>query len=148
MDVTALQQKVKASDIAPEKLAGNTNLTDSQKVAEASRQFEAILLRQILSESQKTVISSKYADNSFSSGIYKDMVTTQLADSISKSGTFGLAQTFEQQLTARVHTHEAGASAATSSLPTTQASAPADRPSSSNHGHSARGTRVHQPTHS
>jgi Rod binding domain-containing protein len=57
------------------------------------------LLRQILSATQKTVINSKFADNSTASEIYRDMITTQLSDSISKSGSFGLAQTFERQLT-------------------------------------------------
>jgi peptidoglycan hydrolase FlgJ len=88
-----------AIEVAPERLAGNSTLTESEKITEASRQFEAILLRQILEETQKTVISSKFSDNSTAGGIYRDMVTNQLADSISKSGSFGLAGIFERQLT-------------------------------------------------
>lgn len=103
MVVSPLSKEVKASDIAPERLAGNTALTEQQKIAEASRQFEAILLRQILSATQKTVIPSKYVDNSTAADIYRDMITNQLADSISKSGAFGLAKTFEQQLTHPAH---------------------------------------------
>jgi flagellar protein FlgJ len=99
MLVTPLPNTVHASDIAPERLAGNTALTDRQKIAEASRQFEAILLRQILAATQKPVIPSKLVDNSTAADIYRDMITNQLADSISKSGGFGLAKTFEQQLT-------------------------------------------------
>ena len=98
MNVHALKPHVVASDIAPERLANNPQLTDRQKIAEASRQFESILLKQILENSQKTVIKSKFSDDSTASGIYHDMITTQLADSISKSGSFGLAKTFEQQL--------------------------------------------------
>ncbi len=98
MNIQPLKPHIDATEIAPERLAGNKELSEKQKIAEASRRFEAILVKQILDASQKTVIQSKYADNSMSSGIYHDMVTTQLADSISKSGTFGLAQTFEQQL--------------------------------------------------
>jgi Rod binding domain-containing protein len=99
MDIAALQRKVVASDIAPEQLAGNTSLSKEQKIAEASRQFEAVLLRQILENTQKTVIHSKYATESMSSAIYRDQITSQLADSISKSGGFGLAKSFQQQLT-------------------------------------------------
>ena len=98
MNVPPLNPHVVASDIAPERLAKNSSLTEEQKIAEASRQFESILLKQILESSQKTVIKSKLSDDSTASSIYHDMVTTRLADSISKSGAFGLTQTFEQQL--------------------------------------------------
>jgi Rod binding domain-containing protein len=98
MEINPLQRKVTAEDIAPERLAGNPHLTQSQKITEASRQFESILLRQILSDSQKTVIKSEFSDNSTSAGIYQDLITKTLSDNISKSGAFGLAKTFEQQL--------------------------------------------------
>ena len=98
MNVSPLQPQIDASSIAPERLAKNPKLTEQQKIAEASRQFEAILLKQVLENSQKTVIKSKLNEDSTSSGIYHDMITTQMADSISKSGKFGLTQTFEHQL--------------------------------------------------
>ena len=98
MEVNPIQRQIVASDVAPEQLAGNSRLTEKQKIAEASRQFEAVLLRQILGESQKTVIPSEFSDNSTASGIYQDLITNTLADNISKSGAFGLAKTFEQQL--------------------------------------------------
>lgn len=98
MVIHPLPKTVNATDIPPERLAGNTALSEQQKIAEASRQFEAMLLRQILAATQKTVIHSKLADNSTASGIYQDMITNQLADSISKSGSFGLAKIFEHQL--------------------------------------------------
>ena len=98
MNVNPLQRQITASDIAPERLAGNSRLTREQKIAEASRQFEAVLLRQILGDSQKTVIPSEFSDNSTAAAIYQDLITSTLADNISKSGAFGLARTFEQQL--------------------------------------------------
>jgi flagellar protein FlgJ len=104
MNVTPFQPRIDASTIAPERLANNPRLTEKQKIAEASRQFEAILLKQVLDASQKTVIKSKFNEDSTASGIYHDMVTSQLANSISKSGKFGLTKTFEQQLD-RPHGH-------------------------------------------
>jgi Rod binding domain-containing protein len=98
MNVASLQNNP-AADLPIEQLAHNRTLTEQQKVGEVSRQFEALLLRQILQETQKTVIPSKYADNSTTASIYHDMVANQLADSISKSGTVGLAQSLERQLT-------------------------------------------------
>jgi len=97
MNIAPLQNNA-AADVPIEQLAHNRALTEQQKVGEVARQFEALLLRQILQETQKTVIPSKYADNSTTAGIYHDMVTNQLADSISKSGTLGLAQSLERQL--------------------------------------------------
>ena len=98
MTITPIQSPADAANIPVEELAGNKHLTDQQKIAEASRQFEAIMLRQILSESQKPVITSEFTDNSTAAGIYQDYITNTLADSISKAGTFGLAKVFEQQL--------------------------------------------------
>ncbi len=99
MNVAALpSNQVAAAEVAPESLAGNQSLTEHQKIAEASRQFEAMLLRQILSESQKPVIQSEFSDNSTAAGIYQDLATNQMADGMSKSGAFGFAQVFERQL--------------------------------------------------
>ena len=98
MEITPLQPHRPAADLPIEQLATNRQLTEQQKTAEAARQFEALLLRQILADTQKPVIQSKFTDNSTAGGIYRDMVSNQLADSISKSGSFGLAKMFEQQL--------------------------------------------------
>jgi peptidoglycan hydrolase FlgJ len=99
MQVTATQPKIDASHIQLESLAANKALTQDQKIAEASRQFEAVLLRQFLSESQKPVITSEFTDNSTASGIYQDFITNQMADSLSRGGGIGFAKSFERQLT-------------------------------------------------
>ena len=58
------------------------------------------MLRQFLSEAQKTVFKSKYADDdSSTTAIYKDFVTTQMADSLAHGGGIGLAKTFQHQVT-------------------------------------------------
>jgi flagellar protein FlgJ len=99
MNIAALQSnKASAADIAPEALAGNQSLSEHQKIAEASRQFEAMLLRQILAETQKPVFKSEFTDNSTAAGIYQDLATNQMADSLSKSGALGFAQVFDRQL--------------------------------------------------
>jgi flagellar protein FlgJ len=98
MHVTALKPNSHAEDIPLERLAGNASLTEHDKIAEAARQFEAVLLRQILAETQKPLLNSKFSDNSTAAGIYRDLIGNQLADSISKSGTVGLANTLERQL--------------------------------------------------
>jgi Rod binding domain-containing protein len=101
MNISALQTVTMPTtqDINPERLAGNSSLTEKQKIAEASRQFEAMLLRQIFSEAQKPVITSEFTDNSTSAGIYQDFIVNQLSNSLSKAGKLGFAQIFERQLT-------------------------------------------------
>ncbi len=84
-----------------ENLAGNHALTEDEKIGEASRQFEAILLRQFLSESQKPMFKSEFTDDSAEAGIYQDMVTNQLAEALTRGHGVGLAETFTHQLTHR-----------------------------------------------
>jgi Rod binding domain-containing protein len=94
--------KVNAADLPIEKLAANQSLSEADKVAEVGRQFEAILLRQILSEAYKNTFTSTLSPPSAAKDIYQDMITSQLADSISKSGKFGLARSFQKQLTRQI----------------------------------------------
>lgn len=129
MDVPSLQRHIQATDVPPEQLAGNTQLSEQEKIGEASRQFEAVLLRQILENSQKPVIKSKLTPESTSTSIYRDLITSHLADSISKSGEFGLARTFEQQLNRQLHPASKDTPAATTApASTTEASAASASP--------------------
>jgi flagellar protein FlgJ len=102
MEISPLQPHVKASEIPFEQLAANPNVSQEEKVKEAARQFEAVLLRQILSEARKPVIKSSEDDDSNENDIYNDMINNQMADSISRSGAFGLAKSLESQLVHQV----------------------------------------------
>lgn len=81
-----------------ERYASNPNVTEADKIAEASKQFEAVLLRQILAAARKSVIHSGMEDTSATADIYQDMVTAQLAEAISQSGSLGLAQSLQVQV--------------------------------------------------
>ncbi|HUD49595.1 MAG TPA: hypothetical protein VMR33_22400 [Candidatus Baltobacteraceae bacterium] len=105
MDVSPLKPHVNAADLPLDQLAANPNVSDADKVGQACRQFEAIFLRQILQEARKTLIASSSEDNSVVSGIYGDMVNSQLADGISRSGEFGLAKSLQAQLVHQVLSH-------------------------------------------
>jgi Rod binding domain-containing protein len=98
MEVNSLTRSVQAADLPMEKLVGSSKISEKDKISEVSRQFEAVLLRHILQSAQKTHFAPPPGGNSAMNGIYQDMVTNQLADSISKSGAFGLAKTLNQQL--------------------------------------------------
>src|ERR1051325_901392 len=96
---------VDASKLPIEQLAGSKQVSEPQKIAAASQAFEALLLRQILQESQKPVFASKFVGNSFADGIYRDLVVNQLAENISKTGSIGLAKTFTAQVQRQAGTH-------------------------------------------
>lgn len=99
MELTALQPRVDATNLPLDRLAENRQLSESQKVKEAGRQFEAILLRQILGEAMKPVFKSEFTGQSAQAGIYQDMVVNQLAANLTRSGGLGLARSLNGQLT-------------------------------------------------
>jgi len=99
MEISPLPHTATAASLPLEQLAKNPKLSETEKIAELSRQFEAVLLRQILGEAQKAVIKSGLTHESATSGIYQDMISTQLADTISKTGSFGLAKSLQAELT-------------------------------------------------
>jgi Rod binding domain-containing protein len=159
MDIASLQHSTTTSttpaDVPTERLLDNKQLTEDQKLGEVARQFEALLIRQILQDTQKTVIPSKLTSDSTAASIYHDMVGMQLADSISKSGSLGLAHMLQQQLSHQLHpastagrdltpetqpTLGSGTMGARPSCSVTQTSVPSTPPSSRGTAH----TRSHE----
>jgi Rod binding domain-containing protein len=106
MQIDPVQRPIRATDLPLEKLAANTRIGESEKLTEVSRQFEALLLRQILSEAHKTMFASNLMSDSAVSGIYQDMITSQLADQISRSGSLGLAGNLEKQMRVQLKPEE------------------------------------------
>jgi Rod binding domain-containing protein len=102
MNIQALTPRIKAADVPLTELAANKNITDREKVAEVSRQFEAVLVRQILQETRKSCVNPSSTVGAATSGIYDDMINNQLADSISRSGALGLAKSLQGELASQV----------------------------------------------
>ena len=108
MNIPSLTPHVRASELPLEQLAKNQHLTEKEKVGELSRQFEAVLLRQILKDVRKSVIKSGLTPEAAGSDIYTDMVTNQLAEGMSKSGAFGFARSLEHDLARQIVRHHSG----------------------------------------
>ena len=101
MEIQRLDRPVQASDLPLERLANSDQVSKQEKIGEAARQFEAVLLRQILSQAQKPLFkNSLVSGGGTTNAIYQDMVTQQLADRISEGGTFGFATVLKRELTA------------------------------------------------
>ena len=94
---SASAHAVQAGEIPLEQLAGNRQVPEADKLKEICRQFEAVLLREILRNAQKTVIASDLTEESTARSIYQDLVTEQMADGISRSGAVGFARSLEAQ---------------------------------------------------
>ncbi|MFT4692362.1 MAG: Rod binding domain-containing protein [Limisphaerales bacterium] len=73
-------------------------MPQAEAIKTISREFEAIFLREILRNSQKTVIESGLTKQDGATGIYQDMMVEQLANGMKESGGFGLAESLERQL--------------------------------------------------
>lgn len=78
--------------------------SDQSKIKESTRQFESMMLRQILGESLKPAAIGK-GPSMPGSEIYQSFVTDIVADNLSRSGMLGLSSLLQSQLapTAVVH---------------------------------------------
>ena len=101
MAVPIQMATMSANHLAVEQLAQNNKLTEAQKIGEVAQHFEAMLLRQFLNEAPKPMLSENDGMNPAQKGIYQDMITHSLAETISQSGEFGLAKAFHHQLMPR-----------------------------------------------
>ena len=98
MEITSHLPPVATSQVPLEKLAGSKSVSESDKVAEMSRQFEAVLVRQILTDAQKPTFKSKLNPENTATSIHRDMMVNTMADQITHSGGLGLSQQLRRDL--------------------------------------------------
>ena len=91
MNISSVHGATATLDTALAALQHSPRISAQEKVGEACRQFEAVLLRQILGDARKSVLHSDPESDSAVSGVYQDMITANLADAISRSGVAAAA---------------------------------------------------------
>ena len=92
--------KALPAEVPVEKIASSKTLNEQEKVAEMTRQFEAVLLRQVLNQAYKPAFkSTMMPDAGVTGSIYQDMMVNELADKISSSRTLGMATELQRQFT-------------------------------------------------
>lgn len=74
------------------------SMPEAEALGKLTREFEAIFVREILRNSQKTVIQSSITKENGASGIYRDMSVDGMANSIRDAGGFGLADALLREL--------------------------------------------------
>ena len=82
-----------------ESISNNNNKTDAQKVGELTKEFEAMLFKQIIKGMQSSLGGASMLPTEGPSSVYGDMMMDSLAHSISRSSQLGLSETFQQQIT-------------------------------------------------
>lgn len=83
----------KSSQELSDFVGNGTKPAEANKTAEVAQKFEAILTRQILSESMKPLLESGPSGQ-----VYGYLITDALADAIGKGGGLGLSPILENQL--------------------------------------------------
>lgn len=74
------------------------NLPRPETLEEASRQFEAIFLRQFLGDALKPILHEAPGMSGQGSQIYNYMITDAIAGKLSESGAFGFSSLLQMQL--------------------------------------------------
>jgi Rod binding domain-containing protein len=96
-----------------------SRVTTPADVKKAAEQFEAIIMRQLLAPSIEPIMTggmgADKASGSTGGGVYAQMLTEVLADSLSKAGGLGLGKMLQKEFTARTAVAGSVASAPLSS---------------------------------
>ncbi len=99
LPIQSVPARVNASELSLEQLARNAQVSERDKAKEVARQFEAVLLRQILQSAHKTGLEGLTdGESSASKDVYFDLMNYHLADTISRGGGLGLGSALEAQL--------------------------------------------------
>ncbi|MCH8473761.1 MAG: hypothetical protein LAT55_00855 [Opitutales bacterium] len=76
-----------------------TKAKDARELKATTEQFEAILIRQYLSEAMKPLFTDSMMGQTSGAHAYQYMITDALASELSKSSTFGIASLLQMELT-------------------------------------------------
>lgn len=99
MDATPAITRLGIANLSFEQVAASSHIDQQTKIAEAARQFESVLLRQMLTDIRKPIHHSNPEGQGAANAIYDDLINGTLADSISRSGMLGFARSLEKELT-------------------------------------------------
>ena len=75
-----------------------TSSGDDEKLREATRDFESLFIKQMLSSMRKTVSKSGLLDGGMAQEIFEDMLYDEYAKSMSRTANFGISDMMFRQL--------------------------------------------------
>lgn len=77
-----------------------TALHEQERLREATRDFEALFVKQMLDAMRNTVQKSGLLDGGFAEQTYEDMLYDEYAQQIAKTANLGIADMLYQQMSA------------------------------------------------
>ena len=82
------------------RLANHTHLKEEEKMEAVAKEFEVMLVKQVLKSAQQplTESGSTFFPTQGTGAIYGDMMIDTLSGSVGRAGQLGLARLFQQQL--------------------------------------------------
>src|SRR5690348_857888 len=97
-----LQLKTDLNPVRANPPAGKPQSKEQKKLYGACKDFESVMMGQVLKQMRQTVQTSDPLEQGQASKMYRDMLDDEMAKSMSKSGGFGLAQQMYNQLAVTV----------------------------------------------
>ena len=98
--LVAYQKHPLGSNMDLTQLANNSQLNEADKLEAAAKEFEVVLVKQVLKSAQQplTESGSTFFPTHGTGAIYGDMMIDTLSGSVGRAGQLGLARLFQQQL--------------------------------------------------
>lgn len=83
-------------------MAHSRHVSEKQKAAAVSGQFEALLVKQYLKQALKPMFKGIFDETGGASGMYRHLFTDALAESIAQGGGFGVSTMLQMHLNKKV----------------------------------------------
>ncbi len=79
-------------------LAHSKNISQEQKVAAVSEQFESVLVKQFLKEALKPMFKGVFNEDEGAHRMYRHFFTDAISENVASGGGFGVSSILQQQL--------------------------------------------------
>ena len=103
-------------------MAHSKHVSEQQKTAAVSQQFESVLVKQFLKEALKPMFKGVFNEDGNAHRLYRHFFTDAISESIASGGGFGVSTLLQQQLAQPNTQPSGGESAPVDDQPNTQAS--------------------------
>ncbi|MEC8419649.1 MAG: hypothetical protein VXZ32_00855 [Verrucomicrobiota bacterium] len=85
-------------------MAHSKNISQKQKNAAVSQQFEAVLVKQFLKEALKPMFEGVFNEDAGAHRMYRHFFTDAISESVAQGGGFGVSNILQQQLNQKIST--------------------------------------------